>query len=222
VPVPPDDDPPDQNLGTDLRSDQGPGRVPVALGDKVIHPYSDFMLHDIGTGDGIVQTQFAQNPPRGSEQLFRTKLIGGVQVNEFTQALSAFVRAVNRLRGVPEHSYGMIYVDRSDVRAGQRPAADNVPRRLTEKDMNGNNSPLNQRTRNRVRTATLWGLRVRPQLLHDGSAISISEAIGRHQGEAAEVEARFEALTEKQKRQLLAFLNSLGFDNRPGDGPPHP
>jgi CxxC motif-containing protein (DUF1111 family) len=29
--------------------------VPPALGDKIIHPYGDFMLHDIGTGDGIVQ-----------------------------------------------------------------------------------------------------------------------------------------------------------------------
>ncbi|HET9212657.1 MAG TPA: di-heme oxidoredictase family protein [Thermoanaerobaculia bacterium] len=29
--------------------------VPAALGDKIIHPYSDFMLHDVGTGDGIVQ-----------------------------------------------------------------------------------------------------------------------------------------------------------------------
>lgn len=29
--------------------------VPPALGDKIIHPYSDFLLHDVGTGDGIVQ-----------------------------------------------------------------------------------------------------------------------------------------------------------------------
>ena len=29
--------------------------VPPALGDKIIHPFSDFMLHDVGTGDGIVQ-----------------------------------------------------------------------------------------------------------------------------------------------------------------------
>ena len=28
-------------------------RVSRALGNKVIHPYSDFLLHDIGTGDGI-------------------------------------------------------------------------------------------------------------------------------------------------------------------------
>jgi CxxC motif-containing protein (DUF1111 family) len=27
--------------------------VPAALGDKLIHPYSDFLLHDVGTGDGI-------------------------------------------------------------------------------------------------------------------------------------------------------------------------
>jgi CxxC motif-containing protein (DUF1111 family) len=27
--------------------------VPAALGDKVFHPYSDFLLHDVGTGDGI-------------------------------------------------------------------------------------------------------------------------------------------------------------------------
>jgi len=29
--------------------------VPAALGKKIIHPYGDFLLHDIGTGDGIVQ-----------------------------------------------------------------------------------------------------------------------------------------------------------------------
>ena len=27
--------------------------VPAALGNKIIHPYSDFLLHDVGTGDGI-------------------------------------------------------------------------------------------------------------------------------------------------------------------------
>ena len=30
--------------------------VPDALGNKIIHPFSDFLLHDIGTGDGIVET----------------------------------------------------------------------------------------------------------------------------------------------------------------------
>lgn len=27
--------------------------VPAALGNKIIHPYSDFLLHNVGTGDGI-------------------------------------------------------------------------------------------------------------------------------------------------------------------------
>ena len=29
--------------------------VPPALGNKTIHPFSDFLLHNVGTGDGIVQ-----------------------------------------------------------------------------------------------------------------------------------------------------------------------
>ncbi|HXY54724.1 MAG TPA: di-heme oxidoredictase family protein [Nitrospirota bacterium] len=28
--------------------------VPPALGDKIFHPFSDFLLHNVGTGDGIV------------------------------------------------------------------------------------------------------------------------------------------------------------------------
>ena len=33
----------------------GAMRVSNALGNKVIHPFSDFLLHDVNTGDGIVQ-----------------------------------------------------------------------------------------------------------------------------------------------------------------------
>ena len=35
------------------RINGGAFTVPAALGDKIIHPYSDYLLHDIGTGDGI-------------------------------------------------------------------------------------------------------------------------------------------------------------------------
>ncbi len=34
--------------------------VPEALGNKIIHPFGDFLLHDVGTGDGIVQTKDLQ------------------------------------------------------------------------------------------------------------------------------------------------------------------
>src|SRR5271156_1378947 len=33
--------------------------IPEALGSKVIHPFGDFLLHNVGTGDGIVQTATA-------------------------------------------------------------------------------------------------------------------------------------------------------------------
>ena len=35
------------------RINGGAFTVPAALGSKIIHPYSDFLSHDIGTGDGI-------------------------------------------------------------------------------------------------------------------------------------------------------------------------
>ena len=98
--------------------------VPEALGNKLIHPYSDFLLHDIHTGDGIFQ-------------------------------------------------------------AGP---ADTI---------------------NKLRTAALWGLRMRPRFMHDLKSLSLEDAIERHQGEAEEVEHRFDRLSPQEKQQLLTFLNSL-------------
>lgn len=98
--------------------------VPAALGDKLIHPFSDFLLHDIGTGDGIVQNG-----------------------------------------GLP--------------------------------------------TRNKIRTAPLWGLRTRTRLMHDGASVTPRDAVLRHQGEAFFVTNNFKALSNNQKNQLLIFLRSL-------------
>jgi CxxC motif-containing protein (DUF1111 family) len=98
--------------------------IPVALGNKIIHPFSDFLLHDIKTGDGIVQ-------------------------------------------------------------AGP------------------------QDTANKLRTAPLWGLRMRPRLMHDHQSLTLENAIERHKGEAEDVADRFFDLTETQQQQLITFLNSL-------------
>ncbi|MDT7806607.1 MAG: hypothetical protein QOJ70_420 [Acidobacteriota bacterium] len=35
--------------------DGGTFKVPEPLANKIIHPFGDFLLHDISTGDGIVQ-----------------------------------------------------------------------------------------------------------------------------------------------------------------------
>ncbi len=48
--------------------------VPPALGGKVIHPYSDFLLHNIGTGDGIVQ-----NGPPDTASKMRTAPLWGMR-----------------------------------------------------------------------------------------------------------------------------------------------
>jgi len=98
--------------------------VPEALGNKIIHPFSDFLLHDIETGDGIVQAGPAD-------------------------------------------------------------------------------------TANKLRTAALWGLRMRPRYMHDLKSLILDDAIERHQGEAEQVEKRFDQLSPKEKQQLRTFLNSL-------------
>jgi CxxC motif-containing protein (DUF1111 family) len=103
---------------------QGQFTVPAALGNKVIHPFSDFLTHNIGTGDGIVQDG----------------------------------QTVNRLR---------------------------------------------------MKTPALWGLRARPRIMHDGLSFTFTDAINRHQGEAASVTTSFNALNATQKAQVLAFLASL-------------
>ncbi|HEX3474819.1 MAG TPA: di-heme oxidoredictase family protein, partial [Kofleriaceae bacterium] len=48
-------------------------RVSTALGDKNIHPFSDFLLHDVGTGDGIVQ-----NGGQGTRNQVRTAALWGI------------------------------------------------------------------------------------------------------------------------------------------------
>ncbi|HZT76684.1 MAG TPA: di-heme oxidoredictase family protein [Vicinamibacterales bacterium] len=48
--------------------------VPDALGNKIIHPFGDFMLHDVGTGDGIVQ-----NGGAGTRNKMRTPPLWGVR-----------------------------------------------------------------------------------------------------------------------------------------------
>lgn len=59
------------------------------------------------------------------------------------------------------------------------------------------------------RTPALWGLRLRRPLLHDGTAATIEDAIGRHGGEALSSRGRFLSLSPEQRDTLLAFLKSL-------------
>ncbi|MBV8904712.1 MAG: hypothetical protein JOZ22_13855, partial [Acidobacteriia bacterium] len=48
--------------------------VPDALGNKTIHPFGDYLLHDIGTGDGIVQAG-----PQDTANKMRTAPLWGLR-----------------------------------------------------------------------------------------------------------------------------------------------
>jgi CxxC motif-containing protein (DUF1111 family) len=117
--------------------------IPAALGSKTFHPFSDFLMHDVGTGDGIV---------------------------------------------VPtvEH-YGRV--------------ARQMPRVCTPENFD--------RTRNRVRTAPLWGVRLRTRLMHDGASVTFYDAILRHGGEADQATRGFRKLAGMDQEAILEFLRSL-------------
>jgi CxxC motif-containing protein (DUF1111 family) len=56
---------------------QGTLTVPDALGNKIIHPFSDFLLHNIGTGDGIVQ-----NGGQSTRNKLRTPPLWGMRTRD--------------------------------------------------------------------------------------------------------------------------------------------
>jgi CxxC motif-containing protein (DUF1111 family) len=60
-----------------------------------------------------------------------------------------------------------------------------------------------------MRTAPLWGLRLRDRLLHDGRASTVDLAIRTHDGEARVVKNRYIALPAAQRNALLEFLKTL-------------
>ena len=64
-------------------------------------------------------------------------------------------------------------------------------------------------SRNKIRTAPLWGVRLRPRLMHDGVSLTLRDAILRHRGEAGHVGERFEKLKRDDQEALIEFLTSL-------------
>jgi CxxC motif-containing protein (DUF1111 family) len=60
-----------------------------------------------------------------------------------------------------------------------------------------------------MRTAPLWGLRVRTTYLHDGRASSVEAAILAHDGQGRGAMREYTHLDDAGKRALRAFLQSL-------------
>jgi CxxC motif-containing protein (DUF1111 family) len=89
--------------------------VPAALGNKIIHPFSDFALHNIGTGDGIVQ-----NAGQASANQIRTPPLWGI-------------RARNRLM---HEGLNVTIFDSIQLHAGQATTARNNFNALTAAQRN--------------------------------------------------------------------------------------
>ena len=146
--------------------------------NRTLHPYSDFLLHNVGTGDGIT-VAFVEHYGKRTMQKF------------FGQQDAAAAEQ-RKKAAVNDAECSVSFQD--EVMDGKKPAD-------LARDM--------ACARNKIRTAPLWGLRLRSRLMHDGVTLTVVDAIHRHKGEAEEVERRFSWLKPADQQALLMFLQSL-------------
>jgi CxxC motif-containing protein (DUF1111 family) len=156
----------------------GPGLHLDTVENRTIHPYSDFLLHNIGTGDGIAIALVEHFGRERVEKRFREERTAAAEATE----------ALGKSEDECSESYQTA---------------------LAEGEKHPNLLRDTLCARNKVRTAPLWGLRLRSRLMHDGNSVQIDDAIRRHKGESAEVTERFLKLKPSEEKALLAFLKSL-------------
>lgn len=155
----------------------GPGLHPDALENRTIHPYSDFLLHDVGTGDGIAVALVEHFGRERIEKRFREENSAGETKTE-----------ANTTEDECSESF------QTAVAEGEK-----HPKLLRDTLC----------ARNKIRTAPLWGLRLRSRLMHDGDSVQLDDAIRRHRGEAKEVSEHFFKLKSEDQKAVLTFLQSL-------------
>jgi CxxC motif-containing protein (DUF1111 family) len=68
-----------KTLPPGTRINGGSYKIPKFIGNKVIHPYSDFLLHDVGTGDGIPQAAKPEYLDQSTSNKFRTPPLWGLR-----------------------------------------------------------------------------------------------------------------------------------------------
>src|SRR5262249_5461279 len=61
----------------------------------------------------------------------------------------------------------------------------------------------------KFRTSPLWGVGSTAPYGHDGASLSLDEVIRRHGGEALASRKGYTSLNEKERRSVVAFLESL-------------
>ncbi len=198
------------------RINGGGFEITAALGNKRFQPFSDFLLHDVGTGDGIAISPIEHYGRAIALNLLerdRTTL----EAVPLTQREIAILEEsrLAQTRGEQIAAFpleGAQQSLRAPIAISPFQYADVCnPRILAQID-----SPAKQRfyrtvlcTTNHLRTPALWGLHQRSRFMHDGNSVTLEDAIMRHKGEAATVTERFRNLIAKDKADLLEFLGSL-------------
>jgi di-heme oxidoreductase (putative peroxidase) len=81
-----------KTLPPGTRINGGTYKVPKFLGNVVIHPYSDLLLHGVGTGDGIPQAAKPEYLDQSTANKFRTAPLWGLRFRQGPNARWRFPR----------------------------------------------------------------------------------------------------------------------------------
>jgi CxxC motif-containing protein (DUF1111 family) len=103
--------------------DGGSDTVSERLGNKEIHPYSDFLLHDLGTGDGIVQNIRPLDYDESTANKFRTAPLWGVRYRSWLMHdgksityHQAIMRHAGEASGVIQNYLNLIPIEKEQLR----------------------------------------------------------------------------------------------------------
>jgi CxxC motif-containing protein (DUF1111 family) len=185
--------------------------VSEALGNKIIHPYSDFLLHDVGTGDGIViaapehygATVAAYMEKVDDEKLSTDEADAlGLKKGQPKTREYLLNKGNYKLESIETSAFFKPFYERSFCDSASE----------SEKVLENKSKAFSigrQCSANKIRTPPLWGVRVRTRLMHDGGSLRFEDAIERHKGEAQTVTLAFQRLSKGEKDQLIQFLKSL-------------
>jgi CxxC motif-containing protein (DUF1111 family) len=86
-------------VGTPING--GTYKVPDFIGGKVIHPYGDFLLHDVGTGDGIPEAAKPEYLDQSTADKFRTAPLWGLRYRSW---LMHDGKAINYNQAIMRHA----------------------------------------------------------------------------------------------------------------------
>jgi CxxC motif-containing protein (DUF1111 family) len=191
---------------TAFSNESKPNGVAVAAGCDDHKPGLDDGVGECASGQTTVQDDVAEfvkfmtflaPPPRGSGATAQGQLL-------FTAALCTGCHTSQTFRTPSSPTNGV------PGNFAFNPFSDFLVHDMGSLGDQIGNSGDSQAVTRRMRTAPLWGIRFRLQnLLHDGRAHNIKDAILAHSGQAQASVALFRLLPSTQQQSLINYVNSL-------------